>query len=69
MISNDRTPLHLAVENKSDEIVQLLLLHKGININFKDQIYIYVYYISYDIINGLSLVYEEHLLNVQKLQK
>lgn len=69
MISNDRTPLHLAVENKSDEIVQLLLLHKGININLKDQIYNYVYYISYGIINGLSLIYEEHLLNVQKLQK
>lgn len=35
-----QSPLHVAVEKENMEIIQLLLLHKGINLSIKDQIVI-----------------------------
>lgn len=34
----NRTPLHIAIDNKSSEIVKLLLQNKEININEKNKV-------------------------------
>ena len=43
LIFNKRSPLHLAVSNKSLQIVQLLLTRKDIDISIEDEILILKY--------------------------
>lgn len=39
IINIHNTPLHLAIKRKNIEIIKLLLNHKDININLKDDIF------------------------------